>query len=222
MMIELDSIEWLSEQRFQSLQKQINPSLELLLYAGCLDKVLTMWVRKEVIENFKESSPSIVGSDKADIEILNLWCLEQWGARLKELYLERKDQLDLVSFRLMRIENQAVALEIYHRLKGKEMSFDQLSNMFGVVADRNKDCFRKNKRMGSLPVDLQKKIRTMSQGDLSKPLQTSQGFLLIQLEQFEDVKFTEPLKDKILLDQFSSWAKSIVKLIRHRLELTDV
>lgn len=216
-MIESDSILWLNQERFQSLQKQLNPSLDLLLYSGCLEKILTMWIRKEVVENFRETNPT-VSNEKSDIDILKLWCFEQWGLRLKELFLERKDQLDLVSFRLIRIENHAVALEVYHRLREKEASFNYLANMFGVTSDKNKDTLRNNKRMGSLPIDLQKKIRTMRPGDLSKPLQTQQGFLLIQVEQFSDAEFTASIKDKILLDQFSSWAGTIVKAVRHRLE----
>lgn len=221
MMIDFDPSEWLNEQRFQSLQKQLSPGLELLHYSGCLDKVLIMWVRREVIGNFKVSNP-VVGNDKDEGEILNLWCLEQWEARLKELFLEKKDQLDLVSFRLMTIENNGVALEVYHRLKEKEASFDLLANKFGVLSDKNKDPLKKNKRMGSLPLDLQQKIRIMNQGDLSKPLKSNRGFLLIKLEQFEDAKFTQDLQDKILMDQFSSWATNVVKVIRHRLGLNDM
>ena len=220
-MINLDSIEWLSQVRFHSLQKQLNPSLDLLLYSGCLDKILTMWIRKEVIESFRANN-TILSNEKADIDVLKMWCLEQWGVRLNELFLERKDQLDLISFRLIRIANQAVALEIYHRLREKESSFDYLANHFGVPSDKNKDTLRKNKRMGSLPLELQKKVRTMSPGELSKPLHTGTDFLIIQVEQFEDAKFTESLKDKILMDQFSSWASTVVKNIRHRLESNDI
>ena len=221
MMMNMDSIEWLNQDRFYSLQKQLNPSLDLLLYSGCLEKILTMWIRKEIVENFREINPS-VSSEKADFDILKQWCLEQWGMRLNELFLERKDQLDLVSFRLIRIENQGVALEVYHRLKEKESSFDSLANRFGVLSDQNKDTFRKNKRMGSLPIQLQNKVRTMNPGDLSKPLQTGSDYLIIQVEQFEDAKFTESLKDKILLDQFSSWSLTVVKNIRDRLGSNDM
>lgn len=193
MMMNMDSIEWLNQDRFYSLQKQLNPSLDLLLYSGCLDKILTMWIRKEIVESYRAINP-IESNEKADTDILKLWCFEQWGVRLKELFLERKDQLDLVSFRLIRIENQGVALEVYHRLKEKESSFDSLANRFGVLSDQTKDTFRKNKRMGSLPIRLQNKVRTMNLGDLSKPLHNGSDYLIIQVEQFEDAKFTESLK----------------------------
>lgn len=219
-MTESDSLEWLTQDRFESLQSQLEPSLDILLYSGCMDKILTMWIRKEIVKDFKALNP-IDSNEKADIDILNLWSLERWGSRLKDLFLERKDQLDLVSFRLIRIENQAVSLEVYHRLKEKESSFDYLANLFGVPSDKSKDTLRKKNRMGSLPIELQKKIRTMSPGDLSKPLNTNQGFLLVQLEDFEEAKFTEPLKKKILLDQFSLWAAIVVKVIRDRLELRN-
>ena len=221
MMIDLHFTEWLNRGRFYSLQQQLNPSLDLLLYSGCLDKILTMWIRKEIVESYRVTNP-IESNEKADADILKLWCFEQWGVRLKELFLERKDQLDLVSFRLIRIENHGVALEVYHRLKEKESSFDSLANRFGVLSDQNKDTFRKNKRMGSLPIQLQNKVRTMNLGDISKPLHTGSDYLIIQVEQFEGAKFTESLKDKILLDQFSSWSLTVVKNIRDRLESNDM
>ena len=106
---------------------------------------------------------------------------------------------------------------MYHRLVANEANFAELSKIYSVKADRNKDCLRQNQRMGSLPVPLQNKLRTMKEGEISKPLELKDSFVILRLECFQRAEFTDSMKEKLVFDQFSSWASKVAQACRDRL-----
>ena len=214
MTIEINN--WLDDDsRFTRLQSEITASLELLEYAGCLNKVLNIWVRREALKEAGAGNTNLeVDSDKK--RLLN-WCNNKWGTQVNEMFLEKKEFLDVISFNMVRIHNHAVALEVYHRLKGNEASFQQLSNLFSVESDRQSDPLKTNQRIGSLPVALQKILRSMKPGQLSKPISLNSVFLICRVEKIEPAEFSESIKEKLLLDQFSAWASSVAGVALDRL-----
>ena len=178
--------------------------------------MLNLWVRREVLKD-ADSGDSDLDVDSEKKRLLN-WCDEKWGTQVNEMFLEKKEFLDVITFNMVRIQNHAVALEVYHRLKGNEASFQQLSNIFSVESDRQSDPLKTKQRIGSLPVALQKILRTMKTGQLSKPISLNSLFLICSVEKIEPAEFSESIKEKLLLDQFSAWASSVADAALHRLK----
>ena len=208
---------WLDQgSRFLKLQAQISPCIELMEYAGCLDKVLKLWVRREAIREIA-AKDALINPDSEKMLLLN-WSHDKWGAQLNEMFLEKKEFLDIITFNMIRVHTHAVALEVYHRLKANEASFQQLSNIFSVDSERQNDPLKSNQRIGSLPVALQKVLRSMKPGQLSKPLTLNSDFLILRVERFEPAKFSESIKQKLLLDQFSTWASTVASTALDRLK----
>ena len=112
--MDIDPLEWLDqESRFERLEEEVKPALNLLRYSECLDKVLRLWVRREVLKERQASLQNV--NSPEDKGLLVQWSRDQWGHRLNELFLQKKQELDVVSFNYLRVGNQAVALELYHR-----------------------------------------------------------------------------------------------------------
>ena len=214
--MDIDPLEWLDrESRFKHLEEEVRPALNLLQYSECLDKVLKLWVRREVLKNQQASLDHV--NSQEDKALLIQWSRDQWGHRLNELFLQKKQELDVVSFNLLRVGNQAVALELYHRLKEGESTFAELSRIYAVGPDSQKDPFKKNQRVGNLPEGIRQLIKKMNVGQLSKPMQIKSDFLLVRVEEFSPVQFSESIQEKLLIDQFASWAAQVAQISHDRL-----
>ena len=130
------------------------------------------------------------GEERLSDEIFLLeTCKIQWNYRCTELFLEKKDLLDIVSFNMLIVSNHAISFELYHRLKHDEATFYDLSKKYSVNTERHKDPFRKNKRMGSLPPNLRNVLRTMQKGQLTTPIKLDNAFLFLRLEIMKVVSF---------------------------------
>lgn len=208
---------WLSnDNRLNDFLQMIAPTAKLLKDSGSLNRVVKYWVRSEVIS---EQLKLVPVEERLSDEILLLeWCKNQWNYRLNEIFLEKKDLLDIVSFNMLIVSNHAISFELYHRLKHDEATFYDLSKKYSVNTERHKDPFRKNKRMGSLPPNLRNVLRTMQKGQLTTPIKLDNAFLLLRLENYESCKFSESTKEKLLLDQFSSWTSSVAQVVVDSLE----
>ena len=214
--MDIDPLEWLDQQnRFENLEAEIKPALNLLQYAECLDKVIKLWVRREILKS-QNCSCAKLGVDEERSALVE-WSYAQCGHRLNELFLQKKNDLDIISFNFLRVANQAVALELYHRLKENESTFSELSKIYAVGPERMNDPFKKNQRVGSLPDGIKQFIKTLKVGQLSKPMQIKTDFLLFRIEEFKPVEFSDSIKEKLLIDQFTSWASQVAQLSLDRL-----
>ena len=57
---------------------------------------------------------------------------ERWGPRAKSLYLQHKDNYDLVTYFRLQCNNSDVMQEVYFRIKDKEESWESLNMQFQV------------------------------------------------------------------------------------------
>ena len=87
--MDADPNHWLdTDFRFESLKSEVSSSLHLLDYAQCLDKVLKLWVRREIVSHTVKTYQSI--DFKSDSEALVYWSNQNWGHRLNEIFLSKK------------------------------------------------------------------------------------------------------------------------------------
>ena len=87
--MDIDPIQWLDSQgRYSSLEQEISSCISLLNYADCCMKVLRLWVRRQIIQEYLsiESNPDSLG----DKEIILEWSSSQWSHRLNEIFLAKK------------------------------------------------------------------------------------------------------------------------------------
>jgi parvulin-like peptidyl-prolyl isomerase len=199
--------EWLSAARIDNLLAELGDAVSLMSQAGVLPDVLNYWIRRELGET--EGNPS--GSIS--------WARCQWGHRLDSLFLMRKDWLDQASCRLLRVNQQGLALELYHRLLNEEATFVQLSQQFGVGPERFHGGLYKLQTLNNLPGGLGQLLRKLEPGELTKPMRIGEQFGLIQLTDFVPATHGEASSLKLLelelqrwVDGMSSHLETLVKL----------
>jgi hypothetical protein len=109
-------------------------------------------------------------------------------SKIENHFLKRKDELDLYKYNVIRINDCDLAHEIYFQLEGKESTFKMLSNQYsldkeifpeGIVGPKN--------LVGTHPV-IKEKLRNFDKGNLIKPFQINNSWLIIKLLDKKEAK----------------------------------
>ena len=201
--------EWLSDERKNRLVSELGTSALLLREVDVLDRVLSYWIRREL------------AGDSVDSEACLDWAHTQWGHRLESLFLQQKQDLDQVSCKLLRVTHPGLATEIYHRLLNQEASFEQLSMQFGVGPERFHGGLLKMQYVKDLPKGLGKLLVHLDDGELMKPLQFSNKFVVIQLIQRVSAVFDDSTKKLLLSNELQNWIQGMSGCMEAQLGLPN-
>ena len=219
--------EWITSCRSQYLTTFINPVGAILKESGVLESVLSYWIVDEIIfeynvkhNNFKfladeKSDPSNQSQNNEDkkssrLNSILLWSKDKWYHRIETLYLENKDKLDLISFKMIRVKSKEFAYEIYHRLKADEASFEELSLRYGQGPEKRIGGKCKIQTSDSIPKILVESVKKSSQGDILKPIPYGKQFAVIEFDQWQSAQLDENTESILLQSEFENWSKSIV------------
>ena len=159
---EPDPSEWIKSRLEDVALQKLSSSMELLRESEVWFAALNYWTRLQIVGEVdwteKEETKKINQLESLWLETNNLetanitseklrsklridaacshWSHEQWGHRIDSLYLQKKGQLDRASCRIIRISNKDLASELYHRVKAKESSFEEIARQYGEGPER--------------------------------------------------------------------------------------
>lgn len=192
-------------------------SLSFLDKNDFLRKVALIWIKNELVNDILIENPHIqaIPDHKFSHEdILKAWIKYHCDHKLESLYLSRKHLLDRVTCSLIRVKNNHLAFEIYHRLKEKEYSFEYLSWTYAEGIEKRNGGKFINSRMQSLPPALPPLLLKMKPGEVLKPHTLGDWFAVLILDKFDPAQFDSDTKDILLDDELNSWFKlSVDRLV---------
>lgn len=236
---EPDPRQWLTQARLQCLEKQLGPAASLLRQAGMWRAALGYWVRcqlsleapwpaaeeqaslaaleeqwlaKHSLSDHGLSAAELRQKLRVDPAALR-WCHAQWGHRLESLYLQRKSGLDRASCRLLRLTDKNLAMELYHRIKAGETSFEHAALEYGEGPERFQGGLLPLQPLDAMPFGLAPLLVRLDLGQLSMPLRLNQGFCLVQLVKRQLSQLDAATGDALLLEQLALWVDSVVELL---------
>lgn len=235
---------WLTAHRLQHLRDQLELAAPLLRLGGLLNKALAYWVRTELAAEMESSPTWPAHERKAELEQLEQawrdkhnpealglndlqlqqklfvgpacrrWARQQWQHRLETLYLERKDQLERASCRLLRVSDQHLALELFHRLRAGEDSFEQLARNYGEGPERLQGGLLQLQPLALLPYGLKPLLEKLKVGELVAPRPLGDRFALVQLEQFEPAPLNGATEELLLDQELNAWIRELVNRLQ--------
>jgi len=238
---------WLTLERLERLDADFGNAVPLLLVSGSLHKTLDYWVRRELADELLASNYWPEDECKQQLDTLEQtwrrkhdpvkwglsdqqlrekllvscvcghWARKQWQQRLETLYLERKQQLDKASCSLLRVSDKRIALELYHRIRAREASFESLSLEYGEGGERFKGGLLKLQPLAQLPLGLPSLLNRMEVGELLMPQRLGKGFALVQLERFEPAPLNSATEEVLLAQELQTWMQQIVLCLRAHL-----
>ncbi|EAU71100.1 hypothetical protein BL107_06204 [Synechococcus sp. BL107] len=185
--------EWIDNECNQIILEQIFPCHHLLDDVDMLKTFLRLFIRQRINQKYPSNQGHL------------LWAREFWGHRLDQLFLECKDSLDQASCRLIRVSNQGLAFELYHRLSMGESTFEQLSMLYGEGSERFKGGAFELQNMEEFPSGIQIFLKKLKVGQTTKPLSVGNMFAILQLIDFIPCVRSPALDQRILQRQFDLW-----------------
>ena len=167
------------------------------------------WLATHAADAVPPCDPTDVDSWFLSEDILALWSRQQWEHRLETLYLARKQELDFVTCSLLRVKNQALAFELALRLKAKEASFEQLSWTYGEGPERRQGGRFIRQRLLDLPSPLHPLLRKLNSGEVLKPHQMGDWFVIMSLDELIPAPFDTTTQAYLLEVELKIWLKAV-------------
>ncbi len=243
--------EWLTDERLKRLDSCLKNTVSLLQLSGLLTKALDYWVRLELAQEMVslghwaelERQTEIdaleqVWKSKHDLRKLGLtdillreklmvapgsqrWARQHWKKRLETLYLRRKQHLDQASCWLMCLSNKDLAMELFHRIRAGESSFENLALKYSEGKERLQGGYISLRPLTRMPHGLGSMLKNMQSGELMPPQRLAEGFLLVQLERYEPALLDASTEEVLLSQELQLWVKHVVsRLVVHLTSLT--
>ena len=128
------------------------------------------------------------------------WCEQTFEAKLNSHYLERKNQLDKVSYSLLRVKSQHLATELHLRIKEGEASFEDIASEYSEGPER-----QQGGRLGPVPLSqphpmLAKLLQVSTPGQLWPPKQLENWWIVVRLDELHCTELNAALKQQLLLE----------------------
>ena len=128
------------------------------------------------------------------------WCEQTFENKLNSHYLERKNQLDKVSYSLVRVKNQHLATELHLRIKEGEASFEDIASEYSEGPER-----QQGGRLGPVPLSqphpmLAKLLQVSTAGQLWPPKQLESWWIVVRLDELHCTELNAALKQQLLLE----------------------
>lgn len=129
-----------------------------------------------------------------------LWCEQNLKDKLNSQYLERKSQLDEVSYSLLRVKDRHLANELHLRIKEGEASFEDIAAEYSEGRER-----QQKGRVGPVPLSqphqmLAKMLQVSTPGQLWPPKQLENWWIVVRLEELHCTELTDSLKQRLFLE----------------------
>ena len=129
-----------------------------------------------------------------------LWCQRNLGGKLHSHYLKRKNQLDQVSYSLLRVKERDLANELHLRIKEGESSFEEVAEEYSEGPER-----LQRGRLGPMPLSqphpmLAKLLRVSMPKQLWPPKQLENWWVVVRLEELHCAGLTDSLKQQLFIE----------------------
>ncbi len=133
---------------------------------------------------------------------LKEYCSNNFGSNIESRFMERKNQLDIVVYSMIRVSSFFKAREIYFRLKEKSATFGDLVDQFSEGVEKQTrgvigpyPLIKAHPKLGDF-------LRNCKVGEVQKPLEIDQTYLVVRLESYQSAKLDNDMRQKMGLELF--------------------
>lgn len=132
---------------------------------------------------------------------------------VKEAFLSRKPRMDTVLFALIRIDREALAKEVFYRLRDDAQDFGALSKQFSVGPEAAFGGVVGPKPIHELNPELRKHLLSLQPGETTEPF-TLDGkqFLIARLIRVDSAQLNPGLEKGIREELFEQWTERQLSL----------
>jgi hypothetical protein len=190
----------------------------LASFAGTLQTLVDNWIQSLKSKNASDGMSLDDRKSKIAVNFLSIeWARNKWSFKTESIYLDNKKNLDTVTCRLLRVSTKNLALELYHRMKAGEISFETASTDFGVGNEVSTQGLLKECTLSDLPYGLEKIAFKLDDNVISMPMRLGDKFAMVQIVDKKNCILNSHTETLILQKQLDLWVGSVTTLLLNKL-----
>ena len=171
------------------------------------DEQLAQWLEQQRL-SFADLSYFATKAER-----LRRWQQRRYGDEAEIRFLERKLELDQVTYSLLRVKDQELAEELYQRIKEGEADFPQLSQRYSEGQEQ-----QTRGLIGPVPLaaghpDLAAKLRISRPGQLWPPFRIVDVWVVLRFEQLFPAQLNKETRARMIEELFQVWFKERVQCL---------
>ena len=148
---------------------------------------------------------------------LKAYCKKTFDHKAESRFLERKSQLDIVVYSLIRVKDIFTAKEIYLRISENESDFGDLASLYSEGIER-----RTRGLVGPIPLGqahpaLIEVLRTSQPGNVQPPFEIDGSHLVVRVESYDPAQLDDFMREKMTEELFNQWIEVQVNRIHNSL-----
>jgi parvulin-like peptidyl-prolyl isomerase len=130
---------------------------------------------------------------------------QTWGNQLEAYFWQRKSDLDLVIYSMIKVENNDLAQELFFRISEGEQTFAEAARRYSQGIEAYTGGIMNPIGIGRLPKSLSQILRNLKPGELYRPVAFDNCFVIVRLEQIIPAKLNPPTAKSLLDEMFELW-----------------
>jgi len=139
-------------------------------------------------------------------------CRDQFSAKAEARFLERKSQLDVVVYSLLRLRDAGLARELYLQIAAGESGFADLAAAHAEGPEKQTHGIIGPVPMSQAHPVLADRLRTADTGVVLEPFQVLDWWLIVRLEQYTPATFDQATADAMSRELFEQWVDEQLEL----------
>ncbi len=148
---------------------------------------------------------------------VQLVSLEHFGPKAESHFLQKKEQLDQVTYSLLRVENSGLAHELYLRIEAGEDSFAEMAAKHSQGPEKASNGIIGPASLARAHPRLSQRLRTAPLGMVLEPFRIEDWWVVTRVEERELATFDEAMRQRMAMELFDTWVDQQINDLFRRL-----
>ena len=143
---------------------------------------------------------------------------QKFDSKVDSLFLERKSNLDRVTYSIIRVRSRAKAAELHLRLQEEEATFSELSSTYSEGVENILHGLIGPVEYSSINPNIAERLRNSSPGQLWPPFEIDNWWIILRSERLFPASLNVQMRIRLLDEMYESWIKSKILEATEKLE----
>ena len=146
---------------------------------------------------------------------LSKLAIDEFGNQAEAHFLQRKEQMDQISYSLLRVKDSGMAYELYLQLEANEASFENLAADHSEGPEQRSGGKVGPGSLKQAHPRLQQLLRTATPGVVQEPILIEQWWVVARLDERQETSFNDAMRQRMANELLQDWltreTKAVVK-----------
>jgi len=130
---------------------------------------------------------------------------------VEKVFLQRKSDLDRVTYSLIRAKKREKIVELNLRLKEEEATFSELSTEFSEGIENVLNGLIGPIELGQVNPNIAERLKSSNPGQLWPPFELENWWVLLRLERFIAATLNDAMRNRLINEMYESWIMEKIK-----------